>query len=232
MTDRLVGLLCAVPGGLRPEENAFIAFDDSGGEEATVRRCVASFGAVKTNGAVAADTTATGDGLRRCRVNRQTTVTVTPRDRNGDPVRIGLSSLCATITKTTSTAADGRTTDDLEDDPSEEVFFVPDVTDNRNGTYDVTYLIREHGHFRLSIRLYGQPIAGSPFRVRAHRQSSAEGGGSVERPRSTGSAGGGRAISGAEAEAASPSGGGGTRTSSTSSSATAAKQRGTKRPSR
>ncbi|KAG7258338.1 hypothetical protein CRUP_003299, partial [Coryphaenoides rupestris] len=47
----------------------------------------------------------------------------------------------------------------------------PDVTDNKNGTYEVGYVLRAEGDFLFSLALYGQPIRGSPFRLRALKPS-------------------------------------------------------------
>ncbi|CAM9602170.1 unnamed protein product [Bubo scandiacus] len=46
-----------------------------------------------------------------------------------------------------------------------------EVQDNKNGTYELLYTPRAEGDFLLSILLYGQPIRGSPFRVRAVKAS-------------------------------------------------------------
>ncbi|KAL0174701.1 hypothetical protein M9458_030669, partial [Cirrhinus mrigala] len=42
-----------------------------------------------------------------------------------------------------------------------------DITDNKNGTYEIGYTLRSEGEFSFSVLLYGQPVRGSPFRLRA-----------------------------------------------------------------
>ncbi|CAB1333300.1 unnamed protein product [Coregonus sp. 'balchen'] len=49
----------------------------------------------------------------------------------------------------------------------------PEVTDNKNGTYEVGYTLRSEGEFSVALSLYGQPVRGSPFRLRAVKPSDA-----------------------------------------------------------
>lgn len=50
---------------------------------------------------------------------------------------------------------------------------VAEVTDNKNGTYDVGYTLSSEGEFSFSLLLYGQAVRGSPFRLRAVKASDA-----------------------------------------------------------
>lgn len=152
-----------------PEENDFLSFD--AGELSSAKKHLRNFGLVRTNSAVACETSASGEGLKHCWVNRQATVTVTTKDRRGEPIKVGHSSIAARVSTTSS--------NETNDSSSSSFCFIPDIIDNKNGTYDLTYLIREPGNLLLEIQLYGQPIKGSPFRIKSHRETD-----SMERPKS------------------------------------------------
>jgi len=57
-----------------------------------------------------------------------------------------------------------------------QVAFVNEISGNANGSYELTYVIRQPGAFLLDICLNSRPIHHSPFRLRAHREMK----GSVE----------------------------------------------------
>lgn len=46
-----------------------------------------------------------------------------------------------------------------------------EIADNKNGTYEVGYMLRSEGEYSFALMLYGQPIRGSPFRLRAVKPS-------------------------------------------------------------
>lgn len=46
-----------------------------------------------------------------------------------------------------------------------------EITDNKNGTYEVGYTLRSEGEYSFCLLLYGQPIRGSPFRLRVVKLS-------------------------------------------------------------
>lgn len=46
-----------------------------------------------------------------------------------------------------------------------------EVADNKNGTYEVGYTLHSEGEYSFALMLYGQPIRGSPFRLRAVKPS-------------------------------------------------------------
>ncbi|XP_016334952.1 tripartite motif-containing protein 3-like [Sinocyclocheilus anshuiensis] len=71
------------------------------------------------------------------------------KDKDGELVKTGNAALRAQIS-----GADGTVTE-------------TDITDNKNGTYEIGYTLRSEGEFSFSILLYGQPVRGSPFRLRA-----------------------------------------------------------------
>lgn len=147
-----------------PEENDLLVFDSA--ELSTTKKCLKNFGLIRTNSAVAQETSVSGEAVRHCWVNRQAAITITTKDRLSELVRVGNSSFAA---KMISECGES---------------FAPDITDNHNGTYELTYLVRDPGTYVLEISLYGRPIKGSPFRIKAERESD-----SLERRRNVTAAG-------------------------------------------
>ncbi|KAI4879806.1 hypothetical protein NFI96_030759 [Prochilodus magdalenae] len=84
-----------------------------------------------------------------CDVGEEAACDVGEEDKAGELVKTGNAALKAQIA-----GPDGTVT-------------VAEVTDNKNGTYDVGYTLRSEGEFSFSLLLYGQPVRGSPFRLRA-----------------------------------------------------------------
>ncbi|XP_064361407.1 tripartite motif-containing protein 3 isoform X2 [Dromaius novaehollandiae] len=114
-----------------------------------VRKSILNLGVLITTSATAHETVATGEGLRHAVVGQPSSLSVTTKDKDGELVRSGSASLRFQVTGPDGGAADAE------------------VLDNKNGTYELLYTPRAEGDFLLSILLYGQPIRGSPFRVRA-----------------------------------------------------------------
>uniref|UniRef100_G1PJZ3 RING-type E3 ubiquitin transferase n=1 Tax=Myotis lucifugus TaxID=59463 RepID=G1PJZ3_MYOLU len=114
-----------------------------------LRRSVLNLGALLTTSATVHDTLVTGEGCPR-RWWARPLFTVTTKDKDGRLVRTGSAELRAELT-----APDGTRP-------------VP-VVDHKNGTYELVYTARSEGELLLSVLLYGQPVRGSPFRVRALR---------------------------------------------------------------
>ncbi|XP_069748406.1 tripartite motif-containing protein 2-like [Narcine bancroftii] len=135
---------------LQPQENQHL---ECVVETEVVRKSLHNLGALITTSAVARQTVASGEGLRNTVVGQQTTVTITTKDKDGELVKSGSAEVQAQVT-----APDGSTTRG-------------EVVDNRNGTYDLLYTLRTEGDHILSVTLYGQPVKGSPFRVRAAKPS-------------------------------------------------------------
>ena len=160
MTEKLSQLSCQEIQKL-PEENDYLAFNDT--EFQNIKKFVSGLGSVQSNSAIAFETIATGEGLKRCYVNQPTTVCVTTKDRNGDLIKIGQSSFTAQLRPTNL----GDVT-------------IADIVDNKNGTYDITYTVDDVTTYNLDIRLYGQPIKGSPFQIKASKESD-----SLEKPSSS-----------------------------------------------
>nr|XP_056714389.1 tripartite motif-containing protein 3 isoform X1 [Euleptes europaea] len=134
----------------QPHENAQV---DYVVETEGVRKSILNLGVLLTTSATAHKTVATGEGLRHAVVGQATSLTITTKDKDGELVRSGSACLQAEVA-----APDGSAVG-LE------------VLDNKNGTYELLYTPRQEGDHLLSIRLYGQPIRGSPFRVKAVKPS-------------------------------------------------------------
>ncbi|KAK1800388.1 hypothetical protein P4O66_005625, partial [Electrophorus voltai] len=135
----------------RPHENAHLQCQV---ETEGLRRSIQNLGALLTTSAVSHTSVATGEGLRHAVVGQPVAVTVTTKDRDGELVRTGNAALRAEITP-----ADGGRAADVE------------VADNKNGTYEVGYTLRSEGEYSFALLLYGQPVRGSPFRLRAIKPS-------------------------------------------------------------
>ncbi|XP_021239503.1 tripartite motif-containing protein 3 isoform X4 [Numida meleagris] len=118
-----------------------------------VRKSILNLGVLITTSATAHKTVATGEGLRHAVVGQPASLSVTTKDKDGELVRSGSACLRFMVTGPDGGAAESE------------------VQDNKNGTYELLYTPRAEGDFQLSIALYGQPIRGSPFRVRAVKAS-------------------------------------------------------------
>ncbi|KAI4813950.1 hypothetical protein KUCAC02_003168 [Chaenocephalus aceratus] len=135
----------------KPHQNAHL---DCQVETEGLRRSIQNLGVLLTTAAVAHTSVATGEGLRHAATGQHHTVTVTTKDKDGELVRMGNAVLKAEIT-----SADGSRITEA------------DVADNKNGTYEVGYTLRVEGEYSFSLLLYGQPLRGSPFRLRAIKPS-------------------------------------------------------------
>ncbi|TNN63530.1 Tripartite motif-containing protein 3 [Liparis tanakae] len=119
-----------------------------------LRRSIQNLGVLLTTAAVAHTSVATGEGLRHATTGQHHTITVTTKDKDGELVRTGNAVLKAEIT-----SVDGSRMAEA------------DIADNKNGTYEVGYTLRSEGEYSFALLLYGQPIRGSPFRLRAIKPS-------------------------------------------------------------
>ncbi|XP_005746630.1 tripartite motif-containing protein 3b isoform X1 [Pundamilia nyererei] len=135
----------------KPHQNAHL---DCQVETEGLRRSIQNLGVLLTTAAVAHTSVATGEGLRHAATGQHQTITVTTKDKDGELVRTGNAVLKAEIT-----FADGSRAAETE------------ITDNKNGTYEVGYTLRSEGEYSFSLLLYGQPVRGSPFRLRAVKPS-------------------------------------------------------------
>ncbi|XP_041946991.1 tripartite motif-containing protein 3b isoform X1 [Alosa sapidissima] len=141
----------------RPHQNAHLACVV---ETEGLRRSIQNLGVLLTTAAVGHTSVATGEGLRHAVVGQPAAVTVTTKDKDGELVRSGNAALRAEIT-TAGPEGSGGGVRAAE----------PEVTDNKNGTYEVGYTLRSEGEFAFTLTLYGQPVRGSPFRLRAVKLS-------------------------------------------------------------
>ena len=88
---------------------------------------------------------AQGDGLSVATVRQQASFTVNACDAEGEPVQQGGNIFFIAIRGASRVRAK--------------------VTDNQDGTYSVAYKPSVSGHYSVSISLFGEPVAGSPFQV-------------------------------------------------------------------
>uniref|UniRef100_A0A4W5P505 RING-type E3 ubiquitin transferase n=1 Tax=Hucho hucho TaxID=62062 RepID=A0A4W5P505_9TELE len=137
----------------QPHQNAHL---DCQVETEGLRRSLQNLGVLITTAAVGHTSVATGEGLRHAATGQHVSVTVTTKDKDGELVRTGNAALRANITP----VVDGS-----------RVVTEPEVTDNKNGTYEVGYTLRSEGEFSFALSLYGQPVRGSPFRLQAVKPS-------------------------------------------------------------
>ncbi|CAF88002.1 unnamed protein product, partial [Tetraodon nigroviridis] len=131
----------------RPHQNAHL---DCLVETDGLRRSIQNLGVLVTTAAVAHTSVATGEGLRHAATGQHHTITVTTKDKDGELVRTGNAVLKAEITLT-----DGSRGAETE------------VSDNKNGTYEVGYTLHSEGEYSFSLMLYGQP----PVPLRAVKPS-------------------------------------------------------------
>ncbi|KAJ8342516.1 hypothetical protein SKAU_G00324440 [Synaphobranchus kaupii] len=134
----------------QPHENGHL---DCLVETEGLRRSIQNLGVLLTTGAVGHTSVATGEGLRHALVGQHASVTVTTKDKDGELVRTGNAALHAEIVGPDGARAEAE------------------VADNKNGTYEVGYTLRSEGEFSFALLLYGQPVRGSPFRLRAVKPS-------------------------------------------------------------
>ena len=134
---------------LHPEENDFIQVSC---ELENIEKSISNLGAVHSNSAIAHETVATGEGLKRAVLGEQTVVTVTTKNYQGELVNKGRALLVADMQK-----PDGNTAK-------------VQVLDNRNGTYDVVYKATHEGVHYLILKLFDMHIKGSPFRIKAVKE--------------------------------------------------------------
>ena len=169
MSQKLEELVnCERPQSL-PEQNDFLYFSESSLD--ALKTSIDCVGEVSTNNSVAYQTVASGEGLKHCQLGRPSIITVTTKDCKGDLVRTGHGEVTARMSRDTRSSSASSRGGERSPSVSMESSEVsepqqPTVTDNGNGTYDVTYVLRNEGRYRLEIFLFGQHIKASPFRVR------------------------------------------------------------------
>lgn len=145
MSERLIELANQdLP--LRPGENDQLDFIV---ETEGLKKSIHNLGTIVTTNAVAAETVATGDGLRHCVVGVPTSITITTKDKDGELCKMGNAVITAEMSSPDGCKSDGE------------------MVDNRNGTYEYLFTAPKEGTFYLSLRLYDQHIKGSPFKIKA-----------------------------------------------------------------
>ncbi|XP_055927492.1 tripartite motif-containing protein 2-like isoform X2 [Argiope bruennichi] len=153
-----------------PEENDYLTFRPEGFD--TAKTAISNVGNLMTTSAVAHQSTAAGEGLKLCRVNKQTLVVVTAKDRRSDIVRGAGDVFEAELVS-----------------PELNFSCKPKIVDQKNGSYDMVYTVPKEGTYHLSIKFLGQHISGSPFVVKSYieeESSSSDRPVSSKIPRTTG----------------------------------------------
>ncbi|KAK7878153.1 hypothetical protein WMY93_031199 [Mugilogobius chulae] len=83
-----------------------------------------------------------------CVVGVPTSITITTKDKDGQLCKMGNAKITAEMSTSDGTKCDGE------------------IVDNKNGTYEFLFAAPKEGTFYLSLSLYGQPIKGSPFKIK------------------------------------------------------------------
>ncbi|KAG7256290.1 hypothetical protein CRUP_035144, partial [Coryphaenoides rupestris] len=159
----------------KPHQNAHL---DCQVETDGLRRSIQNLGVLITTAAVAHTSVATGEGLRHATTGQQQSVTVTTKDKRHTeqcslPYAYCITCMSPGPARTASWWRMGNAVLRAEitcpGDGSARA--EPDVTTTKNGTYEVGYVLRARATSCSAWRVYGQPIRGSPFRLRALKPS-------------------------------------------------------------
>ncbi|XP_035680696.1 tripartite motif-containing protein 2-like [Branchiostoma floridae] len=149
MSDRLTEL-ASIKYPLKPEQNDFVLFQ---AELDNIKRSIANMGCILTNHSVGHETVASGEGLRQGVIGRQMSVTITTKDRLGSLIKTGHADISVEIASPEGSVIDGE------------------VADNKNGTYELTYLPQKEGKYSMALRLFGEHVRGSPFDLKVIPES-------------------------------------------------------------
>ncbi|KAK6166009.1 hypothetical protein SNE40_022802 [Patella caerulea] len=135
--------LLAFPVQEAPEPPCAMLFDSSGMEE--IHNLVKTFGCIQSAGASRLDVQIKGDGIKHFVVGRPARFNITIKDR---VLQIEKASLVVEV---------------VDDGSTEKT--IATVTELETGCYDIKYtLSKDCVHF-VHVRIYGQSIQNSPFRV-------------------------------------------------------------------
>ncbi|XP_070537988.1 tripartite motif-containing protein 2-like [Ptychodera flava] len=129
----------------RPEENACLQFLPNDKLLQNVRQ--ERFGVLIRGNAVAANSSLNAEGQQFVTVGEKHTLVLSTRDRNDKEVTQGGAMVTAKVRS-----------------PSGAVAMVK-VTDNKNGTYDITFRPNMEGRYKLYVSVFGQQVNGSPLTI-------------------------------------------------------------------
>lgn len=138
----------------QPEENDYVNFDTAHCQG--LKKSIGNLGCIHYNSAIGYNTTATGDSLRHAIVNKPGVVTITTKDHHGNLVKTGHSQIESELQATNGDR------------------IIPAITDQQNGTFELVYLLPREDTYVMFIKLYGQHIKGSPFKVKAVSKTADE----------------------------------------------------------
>ncbi|CAJ0560718.1 unnamed protein product, partial [Mesorhabditis spiculigera] len=131
---------------IEPRENAFLRLNnDTKQLIQDVSSCVGSFGGLSASTTFPG--TSTIDQTEPSTTHTESTFRVNTADVNGKPRNTGGDPISAW----------------LEGDGIEKVQC--SVKDNENGSYDVTFRVRDAGDYNLHVKIFGRPVKNSPFLV-------------------------------------------------------------------
>lgn len=130
-----------------PEENEFIDFDTAHCQG--LMKSLGTLGYIKTNSAIAFNTTATGEGLKHAYVNKPGVIMISTKDCHGNLVKVGNAVI------------------DSELQASNGDRIIPAITDQQNGMYELVYLLPREDNYVMFIKLFGRHIKGSPYKIKA-----------------------------------------------------------------
>ncbi|XP_070554155.1 tripartite motif-containing protein 2-like [Ptychodera flava] len=148
MADRLREL-AGLTLQCKPEENDFLKFSC---DLSNMEKCILNTGSVQSNSAVPFETVASGEGLKRAKIGEPTIVTVITKDSKGELVKTGNALITAHIQNPDGNLA------------------LCTIGDNKNGTYDLSYVTEYEGEHSLTIKLFEEHIKGSPFKVKGMKE--------------------------------------------------------------
>ncbi len=140
-----------------PAENEYLVYLPGSPEE--VETLMERWSAVVSTSAICPRTGAVGSGTKKCHTGRPSFVTVTTRDWQGNVV-LGPEIeqfFCEVVPVTLTGVAPGGGPIEL----------TTELSDMEDGTYELTYVAPVEGQYELAVKMFGQHIAGSPFRISA-----------------------------------------------------------------
>lgn len=139
-----------------PAENPYLVFQS--GELDNIAHLLSSWGDVSSSSALHTQTSAIGEGTKEAIVGRNTFVTVTSRDWQGNvtPGPGVENFLCELVPVQIASNARGQ--------PFQ---LTTELTDMEDGTYELNYSVPADGIYELSLKLFNNHISGSPFKITA-----------------------------------------------------------------
>jgi tripartite motif-containing protein 2/3 len=140
-----------------PAENEYLVYLPGSPEE--VENLMGRWSVVTSSSAICGKTCAVGGGMKKCLTGRPSYVTVTTRDWQGNVV-LGPEIeqfFCEVVPVLLSGVNPGGGPIEL----------TTELSDMEDGTYELTYVAPVEGQYELAVKMFGQHIKGSPFKITA-----------------------------------------------------------------